>query len=206
MLRAVAISVIIGTFLIGTYYVVAATYVKPIPQDKLADALADFQPGLTYDKFVSLEENERRYLVQQMPSSIMTMLLQEARNHPSSVAESAYDIKAQTGSNELRLIKLTQIFGLKGYDSSGEASLMISGDKAILRLQEFSVTSGIDQHVYLSKDGTLATGIDVGRLKASAGDQYYDITGIDTEVYNIMIIYSKTFDTYYAQAKFLKTE
>lgn len=206
MLRAVAISVIIGTFLIGTYYVVAATYVKPIPQDKLADALADFQPGLTYDKFVSLEENERRYLVQQMPSSIMTMLLQEARNHPSSVAESADDIKAQTGSNELRLVKLTQIFGLKGYDSSGEASLMISGDKAILRLQEFSVTSGIDQHVYLSKDGTLATGIDVGRLKASAGDQYYDITGIDTEVYNIMIIYSKTFDAYYAQAKFLKTE
>jgi len=206
LLRTVAISVIIGTFLIGTYYVVAASYIQPIQNDKIADALGEVQAGLTYEKFVSLDENERSVLVQLMPSHTITMLLQEAKSHPSFIAEKPDVIKTQSGSNEIRLVKLSQISGLKGYDSKGEAVIIISGDKTFLRLQEFGVTSGIDQHVYLTKDGTIATGIDLGRLKASQGDQHYDITGIDAQNYNIMIIYSKVFDTYYAHAKFLKTQ
>lgn len=206
MLRTVAISVIIGTFLIGTYYVVAASYVQPVQKSKLASALEEFQAGFTYEKFVSLDEDERSILVQQMPSSILTMLLQEARNHPSFIAEKADAIKAQSDSSEIRLVKLTQIFGLKGYESQGEAAIVISGGKVFLRLQEFGVTSGIDQHLYLTKGGTITTGIDLGRLKASQGEQYYDITGIDTESYNVLIIYSKPFDTYYAHARFLETD
>jgi hypothetical protein len=206
MLRTVAISVIIGTFLIGTYYVVAASYVQPIQTDKLASELNNFQEGLTFEKFISLDEDQRSVLVQQMKSSTITMLLQEARNHPSFIAEKPDEIKVQSGSNEIKLAQLTQISGLKGYKSQGEAAIIMSGEKVFLRLQEFGVTSGIDQHVYLTKDGTIETGIDLGRLKASQGEQYYDITGIDTEIYNILIIYSKTFDTYYASAKFLKTE
>ena len=201
-----AISVIIGTFLIGTYYVVAASYVQPVQQDKIADVLGEIQAGLTYEKFTSLDEVERSILIQQMPSRTITMLLQEAKNHPSFIAEKPDTIKAQSGSSEIRLVKLSQISGLKGYESKGEAAIIISGDKTFLRLQEFGVTSGIDQHVYLTKDGTIATGIDLGRLKASQGEQYYDITGIDTQSYNIMVIYSKAFDTYYAHTKFLKTE
>jgi hypothetical protein len=206
LLRIVAISVIIGTFLIGTYYVVEASYIQPIQSDRIAGALGEVQVGLTYEKFVSLSEGERSVLVQQMPSHTITMLLQEARNHPSFIAEKTDVIKEQSGLSEIRLVKLSQISGLKGYDSKGEAAIIISGDKAFLRLQEFGVTSGIDQHLYLTKDGTIATGIDLGRLKASQGDQYYDITGIDTESHNVLIIYSKAFDTYYAHAKFLKTQ
>lgn len=206
MLGIVAISVIIGTFLIGTYYVVEASYIQPIQQDKIAAALGEVQAGLTYEKFVSLSEGERSVLVQQMPSSTITLLLEEARNHPSFIAEKTDAIKTQSGSNEIRLVKLSQISGLKGYDSKGEAAIIISSDMAFLRLQEFGVTSGIDQHLYLTKDGTIATGIDLGKLKASQGDQYYGITGVDTESHNILIIYSKVFDTYYAHAKFLKTQ
>lgn len=206
MLKAVTISIIIGTFLIGTYYVVDAAYVQPVQQDKLTSALSEIQPGLTYSKFVSLQENERAFLVQQMPSSTISMLLEEAKNHPSFIAQKPDDIKTETGSDQIRLVKLTSIFGLKGHESKGEAAIITSGDKVFLRLQEFGVTSGIDQHLYLTKDGTIGTGIDLGGLKASQGDQYYDITGVDTNTYNILIIYSKTFDTYYAQAKFLKTE
>lgn len=206
MLSAVAISVIIGTFLIGTYYVVDATYVQPVQQDRLTAALGELRPGLTYGKFVSLEESERAYLVQQMPSSTVVLLLEESKNHPSFIAENTDDIKTETGSDQIRLVKLTSVSGLKGHTSNGEVAVVTSGDKVFLRLQEFGVTSGIDQHLYLTKDGTPGTGVDVGRLKASQGDQYYDITGVDTNTYNILIIYSKTFDTYYAQAKFLKTE
>lgn len=206
MLRVVAISVIIGTFLIGTYYVVAASYVQPIQQGKLETALADFQADLTYEKFISFSEDERSTLVEQMPSSVIIMLLQEARNHPSFIAETVDDIKAESGSGEFKLMQITQISGLKGYTAQGEASIIKSGSKVFLRLQEFGVSSGIDQHLYLTKDGTIATGINLGMLKASQGEQYYDITGIDTETHGILIIYSKTFDTYYAHARFLKTE
>ena len=206
MLKIVTLSILIGTFLIGTYYVLAASYLPPIPENKLASALSKMQTDLTYEKFISMNENERRSLVQQMPSDIVQILLKEAQNHPSYIAEDTDKIKLESNSNDIRFTKLTQIAGVKGYDTSGTASIVYSGSMAFLRLEDFSVSSGIDQHLYLTKDGTSASGIDLGPLKATIGDQNYDITGIDTGAYNILIIYSDTFDAYYAYTKFLKTE
>ncbi len=206
MLRTVAVSVIIGTFLIGMYYVVAATYVQPIQQDKLTAALGDLQSGLSYAQLIALDEEERYYLIQQSPSSTRQLLLQEATNHPSFIAESKDQIKEISNSDDLRMLKLTPIAGIKGFMAQGIAAIYGSGDTTFLRLEDFSITSGIDQHVYLTKDASIATGIDLGRLKATQGEQNYDITGIDAEVYDIVVIYSKTFDTYYAHARFLKTE
>lgn len=204
MLRAVAISVIIGTFLIGTYYVVAAVYVQPIHQDKLEAALDDLRPGLSYEQLVALDEEERYYLIQQSTSNTRQLILQEATNHPSFTDESKDRIKEISGAEDLRLITMTPIAGIKGFAAHGTADIFDSGEMTFLRLEDFAVTSGIDQHIYLTKDGVVATGIDLGRLKATQGEQNYDITGIDTDVYNILIIYSKTFDMYYAHARFLK--
>ncbi|WP_420710224.1 DM13 domain-containing protein [Nitrosopumilus sp.] len=63
---------------------------------------------------------------------------------------------------------------------------------------------GIDQHIYLTKFGDVANGIDIGKLKTNKGNQNYPIQGIDSSEYNQMIVYSKPFDTYYASAKFTK--
>jgi len=164
------------------------------------------QTDLTYEKLISMTENERMTLVQQMPSNTIQMLLEEAQNHPSYISENTDKIKLESNSNDIRFTKLTQITGVKGYDGSGTASIVHAGDMTFLRLEDFSVTSGIDQHLYLTKDGTSASGVDLGPLKASVGDQNYNITGINTDVYSVMIIYSKTFDTYYAYTKFLKAE
>ena len=206
MLRTVAVSVIIGTFLIGMYYVVAATYVQPIQQDKLAYALDDLKPGLSYEQLIALDEEERYYLIQQSPSSTRQLLLQEATNHPSFIAESKDEIKKASSSDELRMLKLTPIAGIKGFTAQGTAAIYGSGDTTFLRLEDFSITSGIDQHVYLTKDASITTGTDLGVLKATQGEQNYDITGIDTKVYDIMVIYSKSFDIYYAHARFLQIE
>ena len=206
MLKTVTLSIMIGTFLIGTYYVLAASYVPPVQENKLVSALNEVQINLTYDKFISMSENERMALVQQMPSGTARMLLEEAQNHPSYISEDTDKIKTESNSNDIRFTKLTQITGVKGYDGSGTASIVYAGDMAFLRLEDFSVTGGIDQHLYLTKDGTSASGIDLGPLKASVGNQNYNITGIDTDAYNVMIIYSKTFDTYYAYTKFLKND
>jgi hypothetical protein len=206
MLKTITISILIGTFLIGTYYVLAASYLPPVQENKLVSALSQMKSDLTYEKFISMSENERATLVAQMPSSTVQMLLQEAQNHPRYVSEDTDTIKLESDSNDIRFTKLTQLAGVKGYDASGTASIVYAGNMMFLRLEDFSVTSGIDQHLYLTKDGTIASGIDLGLLTASAGNQNYDITGIDVGAYTVMIIYSKTFDTYYAYAKFLKSE
>ncbi len=206
MLRTVALSVVIGTFLIGMYYVVDATYVQPVPQDKLSEALADYQDGLSYDNLVALDADDRYFLMQQMPSATTQLILQESRNHPSFIDENKDQIKVLSGSNDLKLAKLTPIAGLKGFSAQGTAAIFDSGEMTFLRLEDFGVTSGIDQNLYLTKDGSLASGIGLGILKASQGSQNYDITGIDVETYNILIIHSKPFDTYYAHAQFPKSD
>lgn len=206
MLRAVTISIVIGTFLIGSYYVAASSFVQPEQKNKLGMELAEIRPDLTYEKFIALSEDQKSFLVQNMPMSTRNLILDEARNNPSFAAESKDLITAQSGATELRMIKLTQISGIKGYDADGTASVFVSGSMTFLRLQDFGVASGIDQRLYLTKDGTILTGIDIGPLKASQGDQNYDITSVDHDTYNVLIIYSRPFDLYYAYAKFIKTE
>lgn len=206
MLRAVTISIVIGTFLIGSYYVVALSFVQPEQKNKLGMILSEVQPDLTYEKFIALSEDQKSFLIQNMPMSTRNLILDEARNNPSFAAESKDLITAQSGATELRMIKLTQISGIKGYDADGTASVFVSGSMTFLRLQDFGVASGIDQRLYLTKDGTILTGIDIGPLKASQGDQNYDITSVDHDTYNVLIIYSRPFDLYYAYAKFIKTE
>lgn len=205
MLRTVTISVLIGTILIGTYYVVAASYVQPEQQNQLTMALDSFQSGLTYDKLVSLDQNQRNLLMQQMPSNTIIMTLEEAKNHPSFIAESRNDMLTQSHLSDLKQLKIAPIAGLKGFTADGTVSVFSSGDMSFLRLEDFGVTSGIDQRIYLTKDGTIESGIDIGILKASQGNQNYDITGIDTDVYNIFVVYSKTFDVYYAHAQLPKS-
>jgi hypothetical protein len=206
MLRSVTISVIIGTFLIGSYYVVAASYVQPEQQNKLSIALSEVQPDLTYEKFVALDEDEKSFLVQTMPSATRNLILEETRNRPSFAAESKDALTEMSGSSELRMIKLSPMSGVKGYDAGGEAAVYVSAKSSFLRLQDFGVASGIDQKLYLTKDGTIETGIEIGLLRASQGDQNYDISGIDHDTYNTLIVYSKPFDLYYGYAKFIKPE
>ena len=206
MLRTVTISVIIGTFLIGSYYVVAASYVQPEQQNKLTLALTEVRPDLTYEKFVALDEDEKSFLIQTMPFATRNMILDEARDRPSFASESRDMMTELSGATELRMIKLTPISGVKGYGAAGEAAVYVSGEMTFLRLQDFGIASGIDQKLYLTKDGTIETGIEIGALKASQGDQNYNISGIDHDVYNTLIIYSKPFEMYYGYAKFIRPE
>lgn len=206
MLRTVTISVIIGTFLIGSYYVVAASYVQPEQQNKLGMALSEIRQDLTYEKFIVLSEDTKAFLIQTMPSSTRNLILEEARDRPSFAAESKDIMTEISGTSGLRMIKLTTISGVKGYDAGGQTTVYVSGKSTFLRLQDFGIASGIDQKLYLTKDGTVDTGIEIGSLRASQGDQNYDISGIDHDTYSILVIYSKPFELYYGYAKFVKPD
>ena len=56
MLRTITLSIMIGTFLMGTYYVLAASYLPPVQENKLVSALSNVQTDLTYKKFISMNE------------------------------------------------------------------------------------------------------------------------------------------------------
>lgn len=205
MLRTVTISIIIGTFLIGAYYVVDASYVQPQKKDTLTLALDNIKPGLTYEKFVAMSEGEKYSLFSTMPSDTRLMMLQEARDRPSFIAETKDQIQSPP-EHPLKIEAFTQLSGVKGYDAQGTASILVAGDETFLRLEDFGVAGGIDQHIYLTKDGIAETGLDVGPLKATQGDQNYDITGINPDEYNVLIVYSKLSGTYYAHAQFLQKD
>ena len=109
MLRAITISVIIGTFLIGSYYVVATSYVPPEPQNNLDMMLSELQPDLTYEKFTSLSEDQKLLLVGTMPYDTKKMLLVEVRDRPSFAAESKDLMTGISGTPDRRMVKTTPI-------------------------------------------------------------------------------------------------
>lgn len=203
MLRQVTLFVIVGTFLMGTYYVVDATYVQPTQRDALQTGLDQFQDGLTYIKLLQLDEQLRSQLLRSMPSDTRMLVMEEAAKHPTFSSETLDDIRALTGS-DVRILRTATIDGLKGHDASGTVSLVESGSKMFLRLDGFSVTPSIDLEVYLTKDGSVDTGVEIGSLKATAGSQNYEITGISADTYNVMVVYSAAFEEYYAFAKIPK--
>jgi len=53
----------------------------------------------------------------------------------------------------------------------------------------------------MTKNGDVDSGIDLGKLKGSKGNQNYAIGGIDTDIYNTVVIYCQPFHVDFASAK-----
>ena len=92
------------------------------------------------------------------------------------------------------------------HKGSGRAKLIEIDGKTFLRLENFSVTSGPDLYVYLSNSTKPTHNIkdlgdyaDLGRLKATSGDQNYDVLpGI--EGYRTAVIWCKQFGVLFSFA------
>lgn len=92
------------------------------------------------------------------------------------------------------------------HKGSGQAKLVEINGKMILRLENFSVTSGPDLYVYLSnaikpthdiKD--LGGYVNLGRLKATSGDQNYDVPA-NAKGYRTAVIWCKQFGVLFSFA------
>lgn len=92
------------------------------------------------------------------------------------------------------------------HKGSGRALLLKSGEKTILRFEDFAVTNGPDLYVYLAK-GEQPTGdlkslqdyLDLGRLKGNMGNQNYEIAG-SADGYNTVVIWCKKFGVLFTYA------
>lgn len=202
MLRGIAIAVIVGTAAMGAYYLVGPMISQKTITDPLQQALEQVQVGLTYDKFVSMVDSQRDALIEKIPQKTINLMMDEAKKFPTTVSESMQDMISKISSNTQTVIfsKQGEFVGLKEHDAKGKAEIISVGKIAFLRFENFEVTNGPDLHVYMTSDGDVSTGIDLGKLKGSMGDQNYALNGVDIKTYHIVVIYSQPFHVYFAEA------
>ncbi|MEX0657039.1 MAG: DM13 domain-containing protein [Nitrosopumilaceae archaeon] len=205
-LKIITIIIILATSAIASYYVLIPSYSQiSLDQSTLSFELSKIQEGLTYSKFIELDRQEKLDLVAKMPGRTIDLMINEATKYDTVSSDEMDEIVSKVqSSNELKFIQIGEIQGLKGNNAEGKTYVIAAGDSIFLRFEKFSVTNGPDLHVFLTKSGDISTGFDVGPLKANKGDQNYEITGIDTNEYSIVIISSDTFGQYYASAKLVQ--
>ena len=203
MIRGVLIAIIVGVAIAGLYYTGALQLGQKTVQEELPRALDQIQNGLTYDKFVNMVDSQRDSLVQKMPQKTIDLVLEEARKLPTAVSESIQDMASKLGSDSQSIIysKQGSFVGLKGNNAKGKAIIISAGKVAFLRFQDFEVTNGPDLHVYMTSGDNISTGMDLGKLKGSIGDQNYALNGVDLKNYDTVVIYCQPFHIYFAQAK-----
>lgn len=89
------------------------------------------------------------------------------------------------------------------HNASGTARVLhLEDGSAVLRLEDFQVTNGPDLFVYLSTDRGASDYVDLGMLKASSGNQNYELPdGVDLSKYDNAIIWCKSFSVYFGGAQ-----
>lgn len=92
------------------------------------------------------------------------------------------------------------------HKGSGEAKLVEVNNKTVLRLEDFTVTNGPDLYVYLSDSQNptnniqdLGNYVDLGLLKATSGNQNYDVPS-GFEEHRTAIIWCKKFGVLFSFA------
>lgn len=204
MLKGITIAVIVGTAAFGAYYLAGPLFYNKIVNEPLPQALSEIQEDLTYDKFVDMVDDKRKELVQKMPQKTIDLIMEEAKKVPKAVSEDMQQMIsaiAPDSKDTPKYSKLGKFEGLKGHQAKGKAEIITLGDISFLRFEEFEVTNGPDLHVYMTKNGDVDTGIDLGKLKGNKGDQNYVLDDINTDVYNTVVIYCQPFHVYFASAK-----
>ncbi|MGQ0638768.1 MAG: DM13 domain-containing protein [Nitrososphaerota archaeon] len=204
MLKAVTIAVIIGTAVIGIYYLAGPLFYDKVVDEPLPAALSELQKDLTYDKFVNMVDDQRRLLVEKMSPKTIDLVMEEAKKLTTTVSEDMQEMIAKVAPNSQetpKFSKLGTFQGLKGHEAKGKAEVISVGDISFLRFEDFEVTNGPDLHVYMTKNGDVDTGIDLGKIKGSKGNQNYALDDINTDVYNTVVIYCQPFHVYFASAK-----
>jgi hypothetical protein len=89
------------------------------------------------------------------------------------------------------------------HDAQGDAyTIPLEGGSDVLRLENFKSTNGPDLFVYLSTDKNASEFINLGKLKASNGNQNYEIPDeVDLSEYNHVLIWCKTFAVLFGSAE-----
>lgn len=94
------------------------------------------------------------------------------------------------------VVQVTGAFNNGPYGNvSGEARVLLTGTKYELKLMNFNSSNGPDLRVYLSREMLPVNFIDLGALKATGGNQVYDIPGApDLSQYKYALVHCRRYN------------
>lgn len=198
MHKGVKIGIIVAAIAIGIGLASPLFYERPV-NEPLPVALDQIEPGLTYEKFTQMPDEQRQAIVQKMPDDVKQMIMEKASGMVRPVSENMDEMMGSEPT--VSILRTGQFEGLVGHHASGTAKIITVGDKQYLRFENFEVTNGPDLRVYLTNGGDVKTGLHLEKLKGSRGDQNYSLANIDAAKYDTVVVYCQPFGVHFGQAK-----
>jgi Electron transfer DM13 len=209
VLVVAAVAIPFGIYTISPLFT-SSTVNEPLPTT--AAIVNKNTASQDYQKFISMNEQDRINAAKQMSQRQKNMVMIGAAQLNNTVSEnvvmSAGTINKQqsnaTTTTASRIITGSFIGAGDGFhNAEGLAKVIPLGDgSSILRLENFKSTNGPNVHLYLATDKAASNFIDLGRLKANNGNQNYNIpNGIDLAKYNMALIWCKDFSVLFGSAQ-----
>jgi len=191
---------------IATIVIVGVALASPLFYDTeineaLPVELEKIQQGLTFNKFATMNDDDRQLVVDKMPEKVKDMVMIKAETMVTTVSEGMDEMKPDSPESSIEILKTGSFEGLAGHYADGTAKIIKVGDLKYLRFENFEVTNGPDLRVYLTSEGDVKNGLHLEKLKGNKGDQNYLIENIDLQMYDTVIIYCQPFGVYFGEAQ-----
>ena len=198
MHKGALIGIIAAVVAVGGFLASPLFYETEV-NEPLPVALDNVEPGLTFEKFSEMPDEERQIIVEKMPEETKDMIMEKAAPMVTPVSETMDEMT----KDSVEILKSGTFEGLAGHDAEGVAKIIQANDMSFLRFENFQVTNGPDLRVYLTSDGDVKNGIHLEKLKGSKGSQNYSLDNIDVGIYDIVVIYCQPFGVYFGQAELI---
>jgi len=190
----VAIVIVVVALASPLFYDTEINEPLPVELDKI-------QQGLTFNKFATMDDDDRRLVVDKMPEKVKEMVMVKAETMITTVSEEMDEMKPDSPESSVEILKTGNFEGLAGHYADGTAKIIKVGDLTYLRFENFEVTNGPDLRVYLTSEGDVKSGLHLEKLKGSKGDQNYLLENIDLQIYDTVVIYCQPFGVYFGEAQ-----
>jgi K+/H+ antiporter YhaU regulatory subunit KhtT len=200
----------IGIYTISPLFI-SNTVNEPLPTT--AEVINKNTASQEYQRFVSMNDQDRINAAKQMSQREKNMVMIEAAQVNNTINENAVihrtinqqQQQSNTNTTAVSTIRTGSFIGAGDgfHNAEGLAKVIPLGDKSsILRLENFKSTNGPNVHLYLATDKAASNFIDLGRLKANNGNQNYNIpVETDLSKYNVVLIWCKDFSVLFGSAQ-----
>jgi hypothetical protein len=207
----VAVIVSIVAFIVGagTFYLVSPLFISTQINEPLP---ADVQGSESYQRFISMNEDEKIQAAKQMSAKERGEIMNSAAQVNKSIDEPMNRILVQEGQqptlNTTAMPNVLRTGSFVGagdgiHNAEGIAKIIpLQDGSSILRLEKLRVTNGPDLYVYLSPDKSASDFINIDKLKANNGNQNYEIpTETDLSKYDTVLIWCRPFSVLFGSAE-----
>lgn len=196
---------------VGLIAVAVWTFPRWWPLLRPGDTIEEVFPGLALDlqdEFINLPREERESYFEMLDADpAMALAMVQARLNPRTLTTP----EAMPENMDEMVILRSGTFGDIDaiHRGSGRATVYQLPDQGRqLVVEDFIVTNGPNLHLIFTRDPNPLTGVEVGQdyidlgpLKATTGDQLYDLpAGLDLDRYQAVVVYCLAFGVVFSVA------